>query len=170
VLGGLDRAGSEQLLERVVGRALTEDESNWAGDLWFESEGLPLRFTQAGALLRQRDRQRAGENAVDEFGVFQEAPPVDAPYEAADEHDVPLPSLAEGAAPAALLASRLGSSARETLRFAVALGGEIPHQAHLPALVGDTHADAALGELVGCALVTPVGARYRLAAGVRTQL
>ncbi|MDX3276879.1 ATP-binding protein [Streptomyces scabiei] len=170
VLGGLDRAGSEQLLERVVGRALTEDESNWAGDLWFESEGLPLRFTQAGALLRQRDRQRAGENAVDEFGVFQDAPPVDAPYEAADEHDVPLPSLAEGAAPAALLASRLGSSARETLRFAVALGGEIPHQAHLPALVGDTHADAALGELVGCALVTPVGARYRLAAGVRTQL
>jgi hypothetical protein len=170
VLGGLDRAGSEELLERVVGRALTEDESNWAGDLWFESEGLPLRFTQAGALLRQRDRQRAGEDAVDEFGVFQEAPPVDAPYEAADEHDVPLPSLAEGAAPVALLASRLGASARETLRFAVALGGEIPHQAHLPALVGDTHADAALGELVGCALVTPVGARYRLAAGVRTQL
>ncbi|NEA05799.1 hypothetical protein G3I28_41920, partial [Streptomyces sp. SID10116] len=25
-------------------------------------------------------------------------------------------------------------------------------------------------ELVGCALVTPVGAHYRLAAGVRTQL
>ncbi|MFI2039898.1 ATP-binding protein [Streptomyces bottropensis] len=170
VLGGLDRVGSEQLLERVVGRPLTEDESNWAGDLWFESEGLPLRFTQAGALLRQRDRQRAGEDAVDEFGVFQEAPPADAPYDAAGEHDVPLPSLAEGAAPAALLASRLGASARETLRFAVALGGEIPHQAHLPALVGDTHADAALGELVGCALVTPVGTRYRLAAGVRAQL
>lgn len=36
--------------------------------------------------------------------------------------------------------------------------------------MGDTHADAALGELVGCALVTPVGARYRLAAGARTQL
>ncbi|WP_319053435.1 ATP-binding protein, partial [Streptomyces europaeiscabiei] len=172
VLGGFDRAGSEQLLERAVGRVLTEDESNWAGDLWFESEGLPLRFTQAGALLRQRDRQRAGADAVDEFGVFQDAPSlVDASFgPPADEHDIPLPSLAEGAAPAALLASRLSSSARETLRFAVALGGEVPHQAHLPALVGDTHADAALGELVGCALVTPVGARYRLAAGVRAQL
>ncbi|UUU24959.1 ATP-binding protein [Streptomyces sp. DSM 40750] len=171
VLGGFDRAGSRQLLERAVGRVLTEEESNWAGDLWFESEGLPLRFTQAGALLRQLDRQRAGVDAVDEFGVFQEAPPIDPSVaSSADEHDIPLPSLAEGAAPAALLASRLSASARETLRFAVALGGEVPHQAHLPALVGDTHADAALGELVGCALVTPVGARYRLAAGVRTQL
>ncbi|MDC2951191.1 ATP-binding protein, partial [Streptomyces heilongjiangensis] len=147
VLGGFDRAGSEDLLERAVGRDLTEDESNWAGDLWFESEGLPLRFVQAGALLRQRDRQRAGEDAVDEFGVFQEAPPTDVPRAPAEDgHDAPLPSLAEGAAPAALLASRLSASARETLRFAVALGGEVPHQAHLPALVGDTHADAALGE------------------------
>ncbi|MDX2693676.1 ATP-binding protein [Streptomyces ipomoeae] len=171
VLGGFDRAGSLELLARAVGRDLTEEEVNWAGDLLFESEGLPLRFTQAGALLRQRDRLRAGADAVDEFGVFADAPPVDPPYDtAADDHTVPLPSLAEGAAPAALLASRLSESARETLRFAVALGGEVPHQAHLPALVGDTHADAALGELVGCALVTPVGARYRLAAGVRTQL
>ncbi|MGM7445224.1 ATP-binding protein, partial [Streptomyces tunisiensis] len=69
-----------------------------------------------------------------------------------------------------LLASRLSASARATLRFAVALGGEVPHQAHLPALVGDTHADAALGELVSCGLVSPVGARYRLAAGVPAQL
>lgn len=52
----------------------------------------------------------------------------------------------------------------------MALGGEVPHQAHLPALVGDTHADAALGELAGCGLVSPVGSRYRLAAGVQTQL
>ncbi|MCF2434163.1 hypothetical protein LV779_01010 [Streptomyces thinghirensis] len=46
----------------------------------------------------------------------------------------------------------------------------MPHQAHLPALVGDTHADAALGELTDCGLVSPVGSRYRLAAGVLTQL
>ncbi|MET9439448.1 ATP-binding protein [Streptomyces sp. NPDC006610] len=173
-LGGLDRAGGLRLLEHAVGRPLTEDEANWAGDLWFESEGLPLRFVQAGALLRQRDRLRAGADALDEFGVFGDIPadpafetPVD-PAALAD--DVPLPSLAEGAAPAALLASRLSPSARATLRFAVALGGEVPHQAHLPALVGDTHADAALGELLRCALVSPVGTRYRLAAGVRTQL
>lgn len=168
-LGGLDRAGGLELLERAVGRVLTEEESNWAGDLWFESEGLPLRFMQAGALLRQRDRLRGDADAFDEFGVFQEAP-ADAPFDVGDGHDVPLPSIAEGAAPAALLASRLSESARATLRFAVALGGEVPHQAHLPALVGDTHADAALAELVGCALVTPVGSRYRLAAGVQTQL
>lgn len=83
---------------------------------------------------------------------------------------MPLPSLGEGAAPAALLASRLSGAARDTLRFAVALGGEVPHQAHLPALIGDTHADAALGELAGCGLLSPSGSRYRLAAGVLAQL
>ncbi|GAQ70306.1 ATP-binding protein [Streptomyces turgidiscabies] len=172
-LDGLDRAGGLELLERAVGRVLTEEEANWAGDLWFESEGLPLRFVQAGALLRQRDGLRARADAFDDFGVFEDVPadtPVDAAFDSGDEDDVPLPSLAEGAAPAPLLASRLSASARDTLRFAVALGGEVPHQAHLPALVGDTHADAALGELLGCALVSPVGSHYRLAAGVRTQL
>ncbi|MEU3335354.1 ATP-binding protein [Streptomyces sp. NPDC006668] len=173
-LGGLERAGGVDIIERTVGRALTEEEANWAGDLWFESEGLPLRFVQAGALLRQRDQQRAGASAVDEFGVFADALPVDAPFETPfgveESDDLPLPSLGEAAAPAPLLASRLSDSARATLRFAVALGGEIPHQAHLPALVGDTHADAALGELASCGLVSPVGSRYRLAAGVLQQL
>ncbi|MFB7657103.1 MULTISPECIES: ATP-binding protein [unclassified Streptomyces] len=174
-LTGLDRSDGVELLERAAGRGLTEDEANWAGDLWFESEGLPLRFVQAGALLRRRDRLRAGADAVDEFGVFADARPADddTPFDAAeaDAGDVsPLPSLGEAAAPAPLLASRLTASARATLEFAVALGGELPHQAHLPALVGDTHADAALGELADCGLVSPVGSRYRLAAGVLTQL
>lgn len=171
VLSGLDRPGGVDVIERVVGRVLTEEEANWAGDLWFESEGLPLRFVQAGALLKQRDRLRAGANAVDEFGVFEDARPVDAPFDAdEDGEEIPLPSLGEAAAPAPLLAARLSPSARTTLRFAVALGGEVPHQAHLPALVGDTHADAALGELAACGLVSPVGSRYRLAAGVHAQL
>ncbi|XVV37246.1 ATP-binding protein [Streptomyces sp. CA-100214] len=174
-LTGLDRSDGVELLERAAGRGLTEEEANWAGDLWFESEGLPLRFVQAGALLRRRDRLRAGADAVDEFGVFADARPADddTPYDAAeaDAGDAsPLPSLGEAAAPAPLLASRLSASARATLEFAVALGGELPHQAHLPALVGDTHADAALGELADCGLVSPVGSRYRLAAGVLTQL
>ncbi|MGC0385155.1 ATP-binding protein [Streptomyces sp. SAI-129] len=170
-LTGLDRSDGVELLERAAGRPLTEEEANWAGDLWFESEGLPLRFVQAGALLRRRDRERAGADAVDEFGVFADARPADdTPYDAAEADDVPLPSLGEAAAPAPLLASRLSASARATLEFAVALGGEVPHQAHLPALVGDTHADAALGELTDCGLVSPVGSRYRLAAGVLTQL
>ncbi|MFC8441541.1 ATP-binding protein [Streptomyces griseoincarnatus] len=169
-LSGLDRAAGLDLLGHAVGRTLTDEEATWAGDLWFESEGLPLRFVQAGALLRQRDRLRAGTSAVDEFGVFEDVRPDEAPYDPADGDEVPLPSLGEAAAPAPLLASRLSASARATLRFAVALGGEVPHQAHLPALVGDTHADAALGELVSCGLVSPVGARYRLAAGVPAQL
>ncbi|MGA5280119.1 ATP-binding protein [Streptomyces griseoincarnatus] len=169
-LSGLDRAAGLGLLGHAVGRTLTDEEATWAGDLWFESEGLPLRFVQAGALLRQRDRLRAGTSAVDEFGVFEDVRPDEAPYDPADGDEVPLPSLGEAAAPAPLLASRLSASARATLRFAVALGGEVPHQAHLPALVGDTHADAALGELVSCGLVSPVGARYRLAAGVPAQL
>ncbi|MFF1380377.1 ATP-binding protein [Streptomyces sp. NPDC058308] len=168
-LGGLGRGGGLELLERAVGRVLDDEEANWAGDLWFESEGLPLRFVQAGALLRQRDQLRADPHAFEEFGYFADTAG-DAPFDADGAPDVPLPSLADGAAPAALLASRLSPSARATLTFAVALGGELPHQAHLPALVGHTHADAALAELVSCALVTPVGAHYRLAAGVRAQL
>lgn len=167
-LTGLDRDASVVLMERVVERPLTEEEANWAGDLWFESEGLPLRFVQAGALLRQRDLLRADSTAYDEYG-YLDSRPAEAPLPA-EPLDVPLPSLGEGAAPAALLASRLSGAARDTLRFAVALGGEVPHQAHLPALVGDTHADAALGELAGCGLLSPAGSRYRLAAGVLAQL
>ncbi|WP_434596702.1 ATP-binding protein [Streptomyces sp. A5-4] len=168
-LAGLGRASTVKLLERAVERPLTDDEANWAGDLWFESEGLPLRFVQAGALLVQREMLRADPNAFDKYGYFAEQR-VDAPFDAPDGHDVPLPTLAEGAAPVPLLVSRLSESARATLRFALALGGEVPHQAHLPALVGDTHADAALGELLSCGLLSPVGARHRLAAGVALQL
>lgn len=165
-LTGLDRGASIALMEHVVERALTDEEANWAGDLWFESEGLPLRFVQAGALLRQRDDLRAGQDAFDGY----EDDPADAPFGRVEPAGLPLPSLGEGAAPAALLASRLSEAARETLRFAVALGGEVPHQAHLPALVGDTHADAALGELALSGLLSPAGPRYRLAAGVLAQL
>ncbi|QKV97574.1 ATP-binding protein [Streptomyces sp. NA02950] len=141
-LSGLSRTAGLELLERAVRRSLTEEEASWAADLWFESEGLPLRFVQAGALLRRRDTGGSG----------------------------PLPSRAEAAAPAALLAGQLGEAARDALRFAVALGGELPHQAHLPALTEDAHADAALGELLGCGLVTTAGSHYRLAAGVVAQL
>ncbi|MEU0402233.1 ATP-binding protein [Streptomyces sp. NPDC006197] len=185
LLAGLGRAAALELLESAAGRTLTEEEANWAGDLWFESEGLPLRFVQAGALLRQRDRLRVTPAEFDAFGALEEAfGPADpaaaataaaAAFDGIDDpdvelRDIPLPSLGEGAAPAALLASRLSRAAQSALRFAVALGGEVPHQAHLPALVGDTHADAALGELMACGLLSPAGPRYRLAAGVLTQL
>ncbi|MEU9759672.1 ATP-binding protein [Streptomyces sp. NPDC047987] len=174
-LPGLGRSSSVELLERVAERPLTDEEKNWAGDLWFESEGLPLRFVQAAALLRRRDQLRADPDARgasdpdDGMGGPSARPPF-GHDEATDGVHIPLPNLGEAAAPAALLASELSGAARDTLRFAVALGGEVPHQAHLPALVGDTHADAALGELAGCGLLSPAGSRYRLAAGALAQL
>ncbi|MGW9175746.1 ATP-binding protein [Streptomyces decoyicus] len=175
-LGGLGRDACARLLAGAVDRPLTDDEEAWAADLWFESEGLPLRFVQAAALLRQYDRMRAGPGALDDgYGLFpaEEDGTADADAAAVEpgEHpEVLLPSLGEAAAPAPLLAARLGAAAQETLRFAVALGGELPHQAHLPALTQDTHADAALGELLACGLITPVGSHYRLAATVQDQL
>lgn len=164
LLGGLDRAGCSELLERAARRVLTEEESNWAENIWLQSEGLPLHFVQAGALLRQRDQLLAERHLVDVGSL------ADLFTDTSDGQDIPLPTFAEAFTPAELLASRLSESARETLKFAVALGGEVPNPSHLPALVGDTHADAALAELANCALVSPVGSRYRLAAGVKTQL
>ncbi|WP_193097132.1 ATP-binding protein [Streptomyces sp. C8S0] len=170
-LTGLDRTATLELLEHAVGRDLTDEEANWAGDLWFESEGLPLRFVQAAALLRQRDAQHEALSSAPDGEDTEEDDDEDTDASVfADDRVTPLPGLGEAAAPAALLASRLSEAARETLRFAVALGGEVPHQAHLPALVGDTHADAAVGELLDCGLLTPVGPRYRLAAGIAEQL
>ncbi|MET8558517.1 hypothetical protein ABZV64_26700 [Streptomyces sp. NPDC004959] len=169
-LSGVTRSGGVALLERAVGRALTEEEANWAGDLWFESEGLPLRFVQAGALLQQRDRlvAQTEEDGDEGFAYFADTQTDSA--RPAPEGEIPLPTLADGAAPAAALASRLSEAARETLRHAVALGGELPHPAHLPALTGDTHADAALADLTATVLVTPAGSGHRLATGVLVQL
>ncbi|MDF9815711.1 ATP-binding protein [Streptomyces sp. SPB162] len=171
-LPGLTRVACLALLEHVVERPLDEEEAAWAADLWFESEGLPLRFFQAGALLRQRDVLR---NPVEpglewDDSVWTSAPESGGPFDAEPAGRIPLPSLAESAAPAELLASRLSETAQQALDFAVALDGECPHPSHLPALVGDTHGDAALGEITACGLAVPVASHYRLAAGVRQQL
>lgn len=159
-LSGVGRNDGMDLLRQTVGRELTEEERDWAADLWFASEGLPARFVQAGALLRYRDQAhaRAAQQTRDPLSGPGPVP------------QVPLPSLAEGSAPVALLASLLSPTARALLQFAVALGGEVPHRAQLPALLSDPHADGALGELLTAGLLTPVGARYRLAAGVQQQL
>ncbi|MEU6849165.1 ATP-binding protein [Actinacidiphila alni] len=228
-LSGLTRVACVDLLQFVTGRPLSEDETAWAADLWFESEGLPLRFVQAGALLRQRDALRqppepdwddsvwengspaaqgpdmppipdltgfeilegpdappgpgaedpadalphgldTGETPAVAIPPVAPAPGTPAAAYAGPPVEVPLPSLAESAAPAELLASRLSESAREALAFAVALDGECPHPSHLPALVGDTHGDAALGELTAVGLAVPVAAHFRLAAGVVQQI
>ncbi|WNI18128.1 ATP-binding protein [Actinacidiphila sp. ITFR-21] len=198
LLSGLTRVACVDLLQLVTGRRLEEDETAWAADLWFESEGLPLRFVQAGALLRQRDGMRVppdpdlddsvwlngsppgpAESALPDLSGFDdllpdvtlpEIPQLSALPLRSAAGDIPLPSLAESAAPADLLASRLSEAAREALAFAVALDGECPHPSHLPALVGDTHGDAALGELISVGLAVPVASHFRLAAGVVQQL
>ncbi|WP_208880381.1 ATP-binding protein [Streptomyces armeniacus] len=148
-LAGLSRTSCVELLEHTVRRQLADDESDWAGDLWFESEGRPQTFVQAGALLRQRE-----------------------PVQPDQAHGaLPLPD-ARGTAYglAAMLAAGLTAAAQETLRFAVALGGELPHHSHLPALVGDPQADGALGELTASGLASSAGAHRRLAAGVTAEL
>ncbi|MBB5935775.1 ATP-binding protein [Streptomyces zagrosensis] len=209
-LGGLSRAACMELLGRLVRRPPTDEEAAWAADLWFESEGLPLRFVQAAALLRHRDRSAAAAADVD---LVADAAPGDAstgPVQVAHEQqgahedrgahgtqdasedaladatsdeiaasiedqdgarDAPsVPTLTEGVAPAALLAAMVSEPARETLRFALALGGECPHPAHLPALIGDPQADAAIADLLGCGLITPAGNHHRLVNGVAAQL
>lgn len=162
-LTGLSRPDSLDLLARAAQRPLDGDEAAWAADLWFESEGLPLRFVQAAAILRNRDAVMPGRNAseTDEefFAAFE-------PIAAL----TPLPALAEAAAPVGLLVTRLSEPARSTLRFAFALGGECPDQTQLPALTGDAYADGAVGELLGCGLITAAGPQHRLAAGVLAQL
>ncbi|GAA0406723.1 ATP-binding protein [Streptomyces luteireticuli] len=166
VLGGLDRTDCLELLEAAVGRPLTDEEADWAADAWVESDGLPLRFVQAGAVLRLREADVAEAGAATDERPFS-IPEDGAP---AEEPAVGLAGLPRGVDPAVPLAARLGPAARATLRLALALGGEVPHQAQLPALVGDTHADAAVGELLAAGLITAVGAHYRLAAGVAGQL
>lgn len=53
-VGGLSRPGAMELLEHAVRRPLTDEEADRATDLWLASEGLPLSFVRAGALLRQQ--------------------------------------------------------------------------------------------------------------------
>ncbi|MBL1087686.1 ATP-binding protein [Streptomyces actinomycinicus] len=159
-LCGLGRDAALELVRWTVDRPLTDEEATWAGDVWFQCEGLPLRLVQAGALLRQRDLSctrpqdpgRKGTGAPDRL------------------REVRLPHPLHGAALSAPLASRLSEAAREALRLVVTLGGAVPGQVHLPSLLGGAHAGGAVAELVSCGLLTPVGAGYRLSAAVAAQL
>ncbi|MBB1242636.1 ATP-binding protein [Streptomyces durbertensis] len=260
-LEGLSRTACMELLALAARRPLSEDETEWAADLWFESEGLPLRFLQAGALLRHRDRLRApaatpADNAdadrpdaassdtassdtassdtvepdsepadavptalskdtlpdegrqerddrpagtalhalpADRVHVEDPAAPDTAPEDSAEEAAAASGRAGTGAAPTAAgetpdpspssalpplsvsispaqVAAALSPLALETLRLALALGGELPHQAHLPALVDDPRADTALAELAAAGLATASGACYRLSGGVAGQL
>ncbi|MBQ0865176.1 ATP-binding protein [Streptomyces sp. RK75] len=139
-LPGLSRTACMELMERAVHRQLTDEEADWAADLWFGSEGLPLRFVQAGALLRLQ-----GSDSV-------------------------VPDLPDDVALAPLLAAALSEAGRGALRLALALDGELPDPEHLPALTGDPQADESVTELLASGLISPAGGHFKLAAGVAAQL
>ncbi|MBV9026528.1 MAG: ATP-binding protein [Streptomycetaceae bacterium] len=179
VLPGLSLAACLELLEQTVGRSLTDQEKVWAEDLWFACEGLPLRFVQAGALLRHRHVQPQSAEGVSpasyvsdvsDASVSDASGALDVETTLSSRAPEPLPPLVEAAALTEALAAVVSPAAQQTLRYAVALGGDCPHPSHLPALVGDPHADDALGELVDCGLVTMTGSHHRLTAGVHAQL
>ena len=172
LVAGLSRAACLALTSRLAGRVLDDSERAWAVDLWFESEGLPLRFVQAAALLRQRDVAVDALVAAEEDrrGVFGavEHPAVDEDpmvREAELRRTVPLPSVAESAAPALRLAEGLSEPAQAVLRLAVALGGECPTAPHLPALIDVGQGESALHELADCGLAVSIGGHHRLTAG-----
>ncbi|MEU9043485.1 MULTISPECIES: ATP-binding protein [unclassified Kitasatospora] len=172
LVAGLSRAACLALTARLAGRPLDVAEKAWAVDLWFESEGLPLRFVQAAALLRQRDVSvdalvAAEDDRMDVFGAV-EGPvrdPDPAIRENALRRTVPLPSVAETASPAVRLAEGLSEPAQAVLRLAVALGGECPTAPHLPALIDVGLGEAALAELADAGLAVSIGGHHRLTAG-----
>ncbi|MFJ2779953.1 MULTISPECIES: ATP-binding protein [unclassified Kitasatospora] len=172
LVAGLSRSACLGLAARLAGRPLDETEKAWAVDLWFESEGLPLRFVQAAALLRQRDVAvdalvAAEEDRLDVFGAVREPvhDPDPAVREGALRRTVPLPSVAESASPAVRLAEGLSEPAQAVLRLAVALGGECPTAPHLPALIDVGQGENALHELADAGLAVSIGGHHRLTAG-----
>ncbi|WP_145904392.1 ATP-binding protein [Kitasatospora viridis] len=177
VLGGLTRPACLTLVARLAGRPLDEAERAWVVDLWFESQGLPLRFVQAAALLRRRDAEVDALLAAEEergslFGRSEPAAEHADPAvrEAELRQAVPLPTVAETAAPALRLTEGLGEEALVVLRLAVALGGEFPTAPHLPALIDVDHGESALRELTECGLAEPLGGHHRLTSGVLAAL
>ncbi|MFD8480173.1 ATP-binding protein [Kitasatospora sp. NPDC059673] len=177
LVAGLSRPACLTLAARLAGRQLDEAERAWAVDLWFESEGLPLRFVRAAALLRQRDVAvdalvAAQEDRRSVFGFAQEyeLPNDPAELEAELRAGVSLPSVGESAAPARLLVQGLGEPARRVLRLALALGGECPTAPHLPALIDVGLGESALQELVDNGLAVSVGGHHRLTEGVLAAL
>ncbi|MCE7080924.1 ATP-binding protein [Streptomyces sp. ST2-7A] len=145
-LTGLARAAAVDLVERVAGRPLTGPEREGAARQHSAGDGLPLRLTQYGSLLRERDTD---------------------PEQAGNGSD---PAADTGAPPAAELAGRLPEGAREILRLGLALGGALPGLAQIPALTGDHDASAHLDLLGRSGLVTGSGDHRRLAAGVVADL
>lgn len=161
-LGGLPQEAAFGLLARAAGRELDDEELAWAAALWFEVDGHPGRFAQAGALLARlgtgvardpRDAEPPGSSLeFDDYFV-----------------DIPIPELPSPGEPhlfAPRLVPLLSRPAQQVLRLGVALDGVLPDPAHLPALTGAVDAHGAAKELVNAGLVVAESGRHRLAGGV----
>ncbi|OPC81114.1 hypothetical protein B4N89_09250 [Embleya scabrispora] len=147
-LHGLPQEASFDLLRRVAGRELDDEELSWASALWFQVGGHPGRFVQAGALLARRERGRYGlldDGAADGSGE--------------------LPSPGDPRQFVPRLVPLVSASAQQVLRLASALEGELPDPVHLPALTGAVDAVGAADELVEAGLAACEFGRYRLTGG-----
>ncbi|MGW0657514.1 hypothetical protein [Streptodolium elevatio] len=151
-LGGLPQEAAFALLARAAGRELDDEELGWAAALWFEVDGHPGRFAQAGALLA-----RLGTGVVRPESDYD------------DEFGLPIPELPSPGEPQLFvprLVPLLSRPAQQVLRLGAALDGVLPDPAHLPALTGAVDAHGAAAELVSAGLVVLEGGRHRLAGGV----
>ncbi|MYS85275.1 hypothetical protein [Embleya scabrispora] len=149
-LGGLPQEASFDLLRRIAGRELDDEELAWASALWFQVGGHPGRFVQAGALLARRERGRSGYGLLDD---------------GAADGSGELPSPGEPRQFVPRLVPLVSASAQQVLRLASALDGELPDPVHLPALTGAVDAVGAADELVEAGLAACEFGRYRLTGG-----
>lgn len=142
-LACLSRTACLEVLEHVAGRPVTNAESDWASDLWHDSEGLPQRFVQAGALLRHRGNDTS-------------------PLPDGDGLVVALARALPAATQEVLrFAVALGGTLPAPARLATLTGD--PDAADAPALLRD-------GGLLDGGRVTTAGPGDRLASGVAADL
>ncbi len=159
----------------AVGRELTDEEASWAGRPVVRVRGPspaassrpPRSCGSATPSARRSPPPRTARTPKTRTASPAGTP---TPSVFADDRVTPLPGLGEAAAPSgAAAASRLSEAAGRPCgsRWRSA-GGPAPGP--LPALVGGTHADAAVARTPRLRAAHPVGLRYRLAAGIAEQL
>ncbi|HSA50965.1 MAG TPA: hypothetical protein VLH10_12765, partial [Yinghuangia sp.] len=165
-LGGLPQEASFALLARAADRELDDEELAWAAALWFEVDGHPGRFVQAGALLARLGTGVRPGGADGKGDLGEEASAYDIFTAQFGSPTPELPSPGEPRLFVPRLVPLLSSSAQQVLRLGAALEGMLPDPDHLPALTGATDAHSAAGELVATGLAVVEGGRYRLAGGV----
>jgi hypothetical protein len=130
VLKGLPLEDALTLVERELGRSLSEEETPAAETLWEQLEGHPLYLLQAAAEAREEGRPLRS--------LAQEGPTGEDPDQG-EKPPPPSPLLSQ-------LLSTLPKEARRVLAVLAALGDGPTYEQHLSALTG---LDAQSGDLKG---------------------